>query len=449
MRVLFVGAMSPGRKSMLDGLQALDIEAAFVSRSEDAAPLFDWCDIILFATSERSEMGKVRRLGEGGKPVAVILRPEDKGLAPLGLEAGAQSVFVDDVHPEEISRFIYAMSEQGMLRREVRWFRTEMRELGGAGTLIGQSAAAERVRRALKKVSRRYRTVLIRGEKGSNFIRHARAAHAHHPGLRQPFLHWEAARRRPAGLERALGRLEGGRGEEGDLLRRGGSLFVEDAQNLSKDAQKRLAGAMGAGEASPDFHMVLSHAHDPERLFQDEILPELHEKSDTLLVRIPPLRERRKDVPELAGAVLDEIAGRLGLERRALTPGAMEWLTAQPWWGNEAELEVTLWRAYLLAEGGSISLDELSGGSREGRGSDLEGFFKERLAAVLSSVNEGGAGDLYTHTIRSVEKPLLELVLRESGGNQLRAARILGMNRNTLRRKLQDLGILKRRGRRR
>ena len=88
MRVLFVGAMSPGRKSMLDGLQALDIEAAFVSRSEDAAPLFDWCDIILFATSERSEMGKVRRLGEGGKPVAVILRPEDKGLAPLGLEAG-------------------------------------------------------------------------------------------------------------------------------------------------------------------------------------------------------------------------------------------------------------------------------------------------------------------------------------------------------------------------
>ncbi len=136
---------------MLDGLEALDIEAAFVSRLEDAAPLFDWCDIILFATSERSEMGKVRKLGEGGKPVAVVLRPEDKGLAPLGLEAGAQSVFVDDVHPEEISRFIHAMSEQGMLRREVRWLRTEMRELGGAGTLIGQSAAAERVRRALKK----------------------------------------------------------------------------------------------------------------------------------------------------------------------------------------------------------------------------------------------------------------------------------------------------------
>ncbi len=204
-----------------------------------------------------------------------------------------------------------------------------------------------------------------------------------------------------------------------------------------------------AGEASPDFHLVLSHAHDPERLFQDEILPELHEKSGTLLIRIPPLRERRKDVPELAGALLDEIAGRLGLERRALTPGAMEWLTARPWWGNEAELEVTLWRAYLLAEGSSISLDELPGGGRERRGSDLEGFFKERLAAVLSSVNEGGAGDLYTHTIRSVEKPLLELVLRESGGNQLRTARILGMNRNTLRRKLQDLGILKRRGRRR
>ncbi len=297
MRVLFVGAMSPGRRSMLDGLEALDIEAAFVSRLEDAAPLFDWCDIILFATSERSEMGKVRKLGEGGKPVAVVLRPEDKGLAPLGLEAGAQSVFVDDVHPEEISRFIHAMSEQGMLRREVRWLRTEMRELGGAGTLIGQSAAAERVRRALKKVSRRYRTVLIRGEKGSNFIRHARAAHAHHPGLRHPFLHWEAARQRPAELERALGRLEGGRGEEGDLLRRGGSLFVEDAQNLSEDIQKKLSGVVEAGEASPDFHLVLSHAHDPERLFQDEILPELHEKSGTLLIRIPPSASGEKMCP--------------------------------------------------------------------------------------------------------------------------------------------------------
>ncbi|MEE9275065.1 MAG: helix-turn-helix domain-containing protein, partial [bacterium] len=307
--------------------------------------------------------------------------------------------------------------------------------------LAGESAPAERLRKALKRAGPKHRAVFLTGEKGSNFILHARAIHAQFPGARHPLLHWEAARQRPSALKRALARLVENKGEEGELLRQGGSLFVEDAQALPAEFQDLLAAALTGEEASRDFRLIVGQTHDPERLIQDEVSPPLRLEGKALTIRLPPLRERRKDIPGLAGAILDEFAGRVGQERRLLTPAAQEWISSQPWWGNEAQLEVALWRAYLLADGSSVSLDDVQPTSGPRRGGGMEDFFRERLASAVASLGDGGESDLYAHTLRSVERPLLELVLRESGGNQLRAARLLGMNRNTFRRRLQDLGL--------
>ncbi len=443
-RFLFVGPVTEGRRKLIEDLQALGMHAERASSMESASGRLKNCDFVLFAASERSEIPQLKKAKDAGKAAVLLLRPEDKALAPLGFKAGARSVLVDEVHPDEVVRFVQGLREEGLLRREVRWLRDEVRQNGRKGTVAGKSAPAERLGRAIKRAGKRYRTILVRGEKGSNFLRLARELHLQFPGLRHPLIHWEASQRPAAAFGKALTRLEQGRGDEGDLLRLGGTLFVEDAQLLSAGLQKRLAAVAVIEGISDDFRLILGQTLDPERLFQDEVLPRLEKEKKTFLVRLPPLRERRKDIPELAAAILKELAERVGGSHRTLTPAAVEHLTQEKWWGNEAQLELALWRAYLMTDGSTITLDDLRPSPEARRVSDIEDFFRERLASVVACLSDGQESDFYSHTIRSVEKPLLELVLRESGGNQLKAARLLGMNRNTLRRRLSELGLVRR-----
>lgn len=443
-RLLFIGPLSGAREKLLEDLAALGMHVESVPALDAAGARLSQCDFVLAALSSESQIARLKSVREAGKTMGLVLRPEDKALAPAGLKAGARAVLVDEVHPDEVVQLVHSLTEEGILRREVRWLRTEFRESGPKGGVPGSSAAAERFNRAIKRAGKRYRVVLARGEKGSNFLQLARTAHHQFPGLRHPLLHWEASQRPAAALGKALTRLEQGRGDEGELLRLGGSLFIEDAQLMSPALQKRLAEITGAEGISPEFRLILGQTQDPERLFDDEFFPRLEKERKALVVRIPPLRERRKDIPELADAILQELASRVGGERRSLTPAAEEYLISENWWGNENQLELSLWRAYLLTDGRSISVDDLKPSHEVRKVSDIEDFFRERLASVVACLRDGQDSDFYSHTIRSVEKPLLELVLHESGGNQLKAARLLGMNRNTLRRRLSELGLVRR-----
>lgn len=444
-RLLFVGALSPGRRTMLEGLEDHGLQVETASGPERAWERLESCGLVLLAPASRGEISLIPRFEEQGKAVGMVLRADDKGLAPHGLKAGARSVFVDEVHPEEVFGFARAVAEEGLLRREVRWLRSEVRQQAGSGILLGSSVPSERLRRAIREAGPRHRAILLRGEKGADFGAVARALHARHPGQRHPLIHWRT--RRPA-FEKALARLEKGKGEEGEVLELGGTCLVEDAQFLTRELQARLAAAALEGPACPDFRLILCETIDPERLIQDALLPELCDEKRCLAVRIPTLRERRKDLPELAGAVLGDFTERFGLEPRTLTPGAVEALVERPWWGNESELEMILCRACLLSGGATISVDDFAPAPSSRRRGEMEEFFRERLAAVVSALGKGGSSDFYAHTIRSVEKPLFDLILRESGGNQLKAAQLLGMNRNTLHRKLQELNLTPPAGRR-
>ena len=443
-RLLFVGPLTDGRKKLLDDLQGLGMHTERAASLESAASRLGHCDFALVAVSDRGQIAQLRKVREAGKAMALILAPEDKGLAPLGLKAGARAVLVDEVFPDEVVQFVHSLNEEGLLRREVRWLRGEVRENGVKSGVPGTSAPAERLNRFIKRAGKRYRIIIVRGEKGSNFLQVARAVHHQYPGLRHPLLHWEASQRPAAALGKALTRLDLGRGDEGELVRLGGSLFIEDAQLLSPKMQKHLADVGVAEGINPGFRLIIGQTQDPERLFQDEFLPRLEKEKKALVVRIPPLRERRKDISDLSNAILDELSSRVGGDRRTLTPAAEEFLSSEKWWGNEAQLELSLWRAYLLTDGRTISVDDLQPSGESHRVSDIEDFFRDRLSSAVACLRDGQESDFYSHTIRSVEKPLLELVLHESGGNQLKAARLLGMNRNTLRRRLSELGLVRR-----
>lgn len=442
-KALFVGHLTPGREGMLGGLRNIGMEALYFETPHKARSSVNWCDFILYGAVDPAETAPMRRIAETGKPFAAVLRPEDKGLTPLSIQSGARSVFVDEVHPEEVFQFSRSLSEEGYLRRELRWLRTEAREEHSGWRFVGTSAAAERLRRSIQLAGQKYRSILLEGEKGLNFQLVARALHSQYPGARHPFLHWGPKMRRASTLEKAIKRMAEKRGEEGDILEKGGTLFIEDAQLISLDHQKALSKVLREKSLSQEFRVIFGCTHDPERLIQDKILNRLYRKETACFIKIPPLRDRKKDISLVAQGVLDEFSSRVGQPRRRITPAAMEWFCGQKWWGNESELEMAVCRAFLVSEGNSISLDDLSPSPQRKRSSDIEGFFRERLSSVVTALGDGGSSDFYDHTIRSVEKPLLELVLREAGGNQVQASRLLGINRNTLRRKLQEFGLTK------
>lgn len=442
-RMLFVGGMTPGRERMIGGLRAAGVEALHLESAASARPRLEWCDFVLQAVAGRAGAGALRGIGAAGRPAAAVLRPEDKGLAPLSIEAGARAVFVDEVQPEEVLQFARVLGEEGLRRRELGWLRAEAREGSGGWRLEGESAAAGRLRRAIRAAGAKYRAILLEGEKGLNFRLVARALHARHPGARHPFLRWGPGMRRASLLDRGIRRVAERRGEEGDVMRRGGTLFVESVQLIDAARQKALAEALEGGGVSEGFRLILARERDPERLIQDKVIKRLHRGEAACAVEIPPLRERRKDIALVAQGVLDEFAERVGRPRRRIAPAALAWFSRQKWWGNEAELEMAVCRAFLTSEGRSISLGDLRPAPRKRASGDMEDFFRERLSSVVAALGEGGGGGFYEHAIRSVEKPLLELALREAGGSQTRAARLLGMNRNTLRRKLREFGLLK------
>ena len=442
-KALFVGHLTPEREGLLGGLQNIGMETLYFETPNKARSRMSWCDFILYGAAGTIEAAPMQRIAETGRPFAAVLRPEDKGLTPLSIRSGARAVFVDEVHPEEVFQFSRTLSEEGNLRRELRWLRTEAREESGGWRFVGTSAAAERLRRSIQLAGQKYRTILLEGEKGLNFRLVARALHSQYPGARHPFLHWGPKMRRASVLEKAIKRMEERRGEEGDILEKGGTLFIEDAQFIGRDHQKALAKVLRKEGLSQEFRVIFGCTHDPERLIQDKILKRLYRRETTRFIEIPPLRDRKKDISLVAQGILDEFSSRVGQPRRRITPAAMDWFCRQKWWGNESELEMAVCRAFLVSEGNSISLDDLSPTPRGKGGGDIEGFFRTRLSSVVTALGDGESSDFYEHTIRSVEKPLLELVLREAGGNQVQASRLLGMNRNTLRRKLLEFGLTK------
>ena len=441
-KALFVGHLTPEREGLLGGLRNIGMETLHVDTSHKARSRMRWCDFVLYGAVDPAEPAPMRRIAETGKPFAAVLRPEDKKFTPLSIRSGARTVFVDEVHPDEVFQFSRTLIEEGNLLRELSWLRTEAKESRG-WRFVGTSASAERLRRSIQLAGQKYRTILLGGEKGLNFILVARALHAQYPGTRHPFLHWGPKMRRASTLEKAIARMEEKRGEEGDIVEKGGTLFIEDAQLISREHQRALARVLRKKSLSRAFRVIFGCTHDPERLIQDVILKGLYDKETTRFIQVPPLRERKRDISLVAQGILDEFSSRIGQPKRRITPAAKKWICGQKWWGNESELEMAVCRAFLVSGGNSISLDDLNPSPPRKRDGDIEGFFRERLSAVVTALGDGESSDFYDHTIRSVEKPLLELVLREAGGNQVKASRLLGMSRNTLRRKLLEFGLIR------
>ena len=168
-------------------------------------------------------------------------------------------------------------------------------------------------------------------------------------------------------------------------------------------------------------------------------------------IQVPPLRDRRGDIPELIEFFIDKVNRELGTTIVGVSDDARELLLRHGWPGNVRELENAILRAAVLARGGRMLVREdfdLAGQPRQlpAETLPLEEAVRRRLAELLHADAGAVPRDVHAVLISAVERPMIEVALERAGGNQVKAAEILGINRNTLRKKITDLGIELRRG---
>jgi two-component system nitrogen regulation response regulator GlnG len=325
--------------------------------------------------------------------------------------------------------------------------------------LVGRSAAMQAVYRMITRVLRNDLTVLVLGESGTGKELVAEAIHQLGHRKAGPFVAVNTAAIPAELIESELfghekGAFTGavarhkGKFEQAE----GGTLFLDEIGDMPLDAQTRLLRALQSGrirrvggreEVAVDVRIIAATNKDLGPMIAAGTFREdLFYRLNVVPITLPPLRERADDVPALARHFLQQ-AAREGLPRRHLTEDAAALLSSQPWRGNVRELRNFIYRLALLAREDLVDaegLEPLLHSPASGAETGSQAGFD---AAVIGWLHENrpGAGLVYDAALAAFERPLFIEILRQTGGNQLRAAQHLGINRNTLRKRLTELAI--------
>ena len=333
-------------------------------------------------------------------------------------------------------------------------------EAGGAGggEILGSSASMQEVFRAIGRLSRSSITVLITGESGTGKELVARALHRHSPRVDRPFVALNTAAIPRDLLESELFGHERGAFTGAQAQRRGrfeqadgGTLFLDEIGDMPVELQTRLLRVLSDGEfyrvggqtpVRVDVRVIAATHQDLERRVREGLFREdLFHRLNVIRVHVPPLRERRGDVPPLARHFLEAAARELRVEPKHLRPEVEAYLAGLEWPGNVRQLENTCRWLTVMATGREIHLEDLpvelrqqaEDGGRPGWEAELRRWAQGRLAQ--------GEGGLLEDALPLLERTLVETALAHTGGRRQDAARLLGWGRNTLTRKLKELGM--------
>jgi nitrogen regulation protein NR(I) len=336
--------------------------------------------------------------------------------------------------------------------------------------IIGRCPAMQKVYKDIGRVAGQDVTVLIDGESGTGKELVARAIYQHSRRATGPFLAINCAAIPEGLLESELFGHERGAFTGADHRRigkfeqcSGGTLLLDEVADMSPLTQSKMLRLLqeqqferlGGNETIQANVRILaaSNRNLEELVAQGRFRQDLYYRLSVFTIRLPPLRERGEDLALLIQHYLRRFNRELGKEVQVIEPAALELLQRYPWPGNVRELQSILKQALLHATG-SILVPEFLPGSLGKKGGDsrvydvpassnlsegtggfaaLDGLLEERL--------QSGAENLYDETLRRMERLLLTRVLQHTGGNQLQAARLLGITRGSLRTKLRELGI--------
>jgi two-component system nitrogen regulation response regulator GlnG len=313
--------------------------------------------------------------------------------------------------------------------------------------LLGTSQVMLDLREHVKEAAQIDQPLLIEGERGTGRERVARLLHEIGPRKSHDFVRVDPDDDdEPPHVDDQLARANGG------------TLLVKEIAHVGRGSQKRLLRVMKKGASSSgrkdstgefcDVRIIAATGVDLTRAVADELFdPELYERLGALRIALPPLRRRPEDVPLLLDHFGRTEAREVNIDRLHFAPRATDKLVAYSWPGNVAELRDVVRRLCLRKRRGPVELGDVEAvlPPLEERVPleqlSFEEMVRAKIRALLQRMEGYPMEDLYDEVISRVERPLIELVLERTGGNQLKAAEILGLNRNTLRKKIVERNV--------
>lgn len=411
---------------------------------------------------------------ERGMPVIIITAQDTMKNAIEAMKMGAFDYINKPFDLDELEIVVDKAIESYRLRKEVsnlkgQWVETLQKE----AVIVGKSPAMQKVFKTVGKVAGKDVAVLITGESGTGKELLAKVIHRESKRASGPFIPINSAAIPRDLIESELfgyerGAFTGAISERpGKLeLADGGTLFLDEIGDMGLETQVKILRVLqereffrlgGKRPIKVDIRLITATNQDLKKLMeQGRFREDLFYRIDVVNIELPPLRERKEDIPLLARHFLTRFEEEMGMGVKVLTEEAVDSLMDYDWPGNVRELENTLKGAYLLSSGPAILKDHLSFFSRlkekelkslsDKKGvspstQTIEDFFSELLKKIVPKAKIYIKGDLYQMVISGVEKTLIRLVLETTRGNQLQASRILGINRNTLRKKIKELRI--------
>jgi len=328
----------------------------------------------------------------------------------------------------------------------------------GAPEILGQAPSMQEVFRAIGRLAQSQATVLINGESGTGKELVARALHRHSPRSARPFIAINTAAIPKDLLESELFGHERGAFTGAQTMRRGrfeqaegGTLFLDEIGDMPPDLQTRLLRVLSDGQyyrvgghqpIRANVRIIAATHQDLEvRVKQGLFREDLFHRLNVIRLKLPSLRERREDIALLARHFLLKSARDLGVESKRLTESAMKYLSALDWPGNVRQLENICHWVTVMAPGVNVDVPDLPAEIRERDTRAVSESWISALEREAESALNRGERRIMDEMTRAFEKALILKALAHTGGRRIEAANLLGLGRNTLTRKIQELGL--------
>jgi DNA-binding NtrC family response regulator len=378
-----------------------------------------------------------------GHPTIVLTGYGTVQSAVEAMKLGAVDYLIKPANPDELLLVVERALENRQLRLENELLKEEIRRQGRFGDLIGESPPMVELYRIIDAVSQNKSSVLLIGESGTGKELVARTIHSRSPFAKRPFIAVNCGGMSETLIDSQLfghrrGSFTGAIEDHDGVFQAadGGTLFLDEVFEIPLSLQPKFLRAIQEREVTPlgssqptkvDVRIIAAtHRELEQEVRAERFRTDLYYRLNVVTLRLTPLRERREDVPLLIEHFCREFGRVYRIEPKRVTPTALEALRRYGWPGNIRELQNVIERAFALSRETQIDVDDLP-------------------PSVVDQTSAGASRDPWTKDdpprLEEVERRVIGLALARSGGNKNEAARLLGIDRQRLYRKIAKYGL--------